>query len=345
MIWTLTALLAAVAGPPADQRAARCATITALPVSWSCVETPRGVAIAATRDRATQLAALAKQGEGRFLLRFATPVPSYAVVEMKDGQVDPSLDAQLKQRRVAWRLPWLSEAAMAEGYRTSITRAVTAKAQAMGLDADRSAALVQAALAQQAAMIAPEALRAKEAGALPHELGHGWFINAFWPDATARVGDHYGGPAPDWMDETAAVMMEDDRLADSRRRQFRAIHASTDPEAKAKLVDLSLFLSGGHPAVPKVDLAGATSGVRVLTGEEASRIAAVAGTFYLQARLFADYVTARSGDPAAFRSAARAFAAGRDTARWLAEDGARLHLPTTAAALQRDWEAWLATSG
>ena len=343
MFWTMGLVLAAAGGNGADQTPARCATIAALPVSWACVDTARGLVIAATRDRATQLAALATQGEARFRLRFATPAPSYAVVEMKDGAVDPRLDAELKQRRVAWRLPWLSEAAMAESYRTSVTRAVTAKAQAMALDADRTAALVQAALAQQAASVAPEALRTKEAGALPHELGHGWFTNAFWPDATARAGDHYGGPAADWMDETAAVMMEDDRLANSRRRQFRAIRAGSDADAKARLVDLSLFLSGGHRALPKIDLAGAKSGVQVLTGEEASRVAAVASTFYLQARLFADYVLARSGDPAAFRSAAQAFAAGKDTARWLADEGHRLHLPATTAALQRDWEAWLAS--
>jgi hypothetical protein len=239
-------------------------------------------------------------------------------------------------------MPWLSEHDMAEGYRSSITRAVTAKATAMELDADRTAALVAAAIAQQADKIAPAALQAREAGALPHELGHGWFINAFWPDATVRTSDHYGGPAPDWMDETAAILMEDDAMATSRRTGFAAIYNGDDAAARTRLLDLTTFLSGGHPALPNLDTTTSTGRVRVLTGEEGARIAATARGFYLQARLFADYVLARSGNPAAFRSAADAFAKGQTTAAWLAANGARLHIPNTVAGVEADWRAWLA---
>ena len=269
------------------------------------------------------------------------PVPSYAVVEMVDQSVDLRLDAALDARGVKWRLPWLSEAATSEAYRASIERAVTAKAQTMGLGAEQTAALARSALAQQADRFAPEALRAKEASALPHELGHGWLTKVFWPRAVAGSSDHYGGPAPDWLDETAAILMEDDALATSRRRQFTAIYRGPDAAARARLIDLSPFLSGGHPALPKIDLAGATAGVRVLTGAEAAGIVAAAGGFYLQARVFTDYVLARSGQPDAFRSAADAFASGKTLADWLANNGARLHLPTTIAAVQADWEAWL----
>lgn len=326
--------------------APRCAAIESLiPQGWACLEADRGLIVAGSHDRAQRLATLAGEGAARFRLRFARAVPLFAIVETIDGQTDAKLDTALKAAGIDWRMPWLSEHDMAEGYRTSITRAVTAKAKAMQLDPDRTAALVAAAMAQQADKMSPATLQTREAGALPHELGHGWFINAFWPDAAIRASDHYGGPAPDWMDETAAVLMEDDAMANSRRTGFAAIYNGDDTAAKARLLDLATFLSGGHPALPKIDTTASSDRVQVLTGEEGARIAAAARGFYLQARLFADYVVARSGDPAAFRTAADAFARGRTTADWLAADGARLHIPTTIAGVQADWQAWLAKRG
>lgn len=339
MIASIMAVAAALAGPAAPPA---CASLrAAVPAGWNCADTRHGMVIAGSAARAAQLAALATLGEQRFRRRFGLATPSYAVVEMRGMTADPSLMAELKRVGVRWRLPWLSEAAMIEAYSASITRGVTAKAQTMRLDAAQTATLVRAALAQQAARLSPESLRAREAGSLPHELGHGWFIQAYWAAAAVDGGGHYGGPAPDWMDETAAVLMEDDALADSRRRQFAAIYAGADAAARARLTDLTSFLSGGHPALPQLGQSAQTSGVRVLSGDEAGAIAAAAGTFYLQARLFADYVLERSGDPAAFRTAAAAFAAGKDTPEWLATVGKRLKLPTTVVALQADWDAWL----
>jgi len=312
--------------------------------SRACVDTAGGLVLAGTADRAQALAAIATQGEARFRTRFARAVPRYAVVEMAGATIDTALDARLKAAGYLWRLPWLSEAAMAGAYRGSVLRAVEAQAKAMALDPARTEQLKAAALAQQAARLDPAKMREREAGALPHELGHGWFIRAYWPAAERKgSGDHYGGPAPDWMDEVAAVLMESDAMADGRRARFATLYRGDDAAARARLLDLAAFLSGGHPALPALDLPrSGGGGVRVLTGAEAAGVAAVAGDFYLQARLFADYVLDRSGDPAAFRSAGAAFAAGRTTAEWLATDGARLKLPGTVAGVERDWRAWLA---
>lgn len=320
-----------------------CATILpALPPTQMCEEAPGGIVIAATTPRALKLVELAAQGEERFQRRFGRAVPRYSVIEMDDGKIDKNLDASLKRAGFVWRLPWLSEDAMGNGLKASITRAVTSKAQTMNLDADHTAAMVRSALAQASASVDPAALRAKQAGALPHELGHGWFIHAFWPNAAAANG-HYGGPAPDWMDETAAILMEDDAFAKRRREQFETIYRATDAAAKAKLVDLTSFLSDGHPAMPALNLPASARGVQVLTGEEAAQVASAAGGFYLQARMFADYVLDRSGDPAAFRSAAESFARGDTTAQWLARSGRKLRVPQTMLALQQDWERWLAS--
>jgi len=340
----LIPMLLAVASAGAQGLPSGCAAL-ALP-SRACVDTAGGIVLAGTPARASALAAIASEGEARFRTRFARPGPRYAVVEMDAATVDAVLDARLEAAGYQWRLPWLSEAAMTGAYRDSVTRAVETKAKAMALDPARTEQLKAAALSQQAARLDPVQMRERERGALPHELGHGWFIRAWWPATERRAsGDHYGGPAPDWMDEVAAVLMESDAMAQGRRTRFASIHDGTDAAAKARLLDLATFLSGGHPALPVLDLAksggGGAGGVRVLTGAEAAGVAAAAGDFYLQARLFADYVLDRSGDPAAFRTAAAAFAAGRTTAKWLATDGAKLRLPGTVAGVESDWRAWL----
>jgi hypothetical protein len=338
------ALFFSVVTPIPTAAPARCdALAAAIPSTQRCLATPGGIIIAGSADRAAQLSRLAALGEARFEQRFGRKVPAYAVVETGDGSRNAALDAVLDKQGYVSRLPWLSPEAMANAYRASISRAVTAQAAARNLTAEQTRALIDSALSQQSAKWNPAKLADTETGTFPHELGHGWFIKAFWPAATATGGDHYGGPAPDWMDETAAVLMESDALAERRRSQFAAIYRGSDAEAKARLLDLGTFLSGGHPALPKLDLPETSrTAVNVLTGEEAARVARVAGSFYLQARLFADYVLDRSGNPAAFRTAADAFAAGKDSAGWLGTSGARLHLPDTVAALQKDWEGWLA---
>ncbi|MEN3746931.1 hypothetical protein TPR58_07115 [Sphingomonas sp. HF-S3] len=339
----LAALL--LAGTPAGQTSdpARCEAIReAIPPTQRCMPTPGGIVIAGSAERAAQLSRIATSGEGRFEQRFGRKVPAYAVVETGDGTQNAALDAILERRGYVSRLPWLSPEAMANAYRASITRAVTAQAASRNLTAAQTSALIESALAQQSAKWDPATLAELETGTLPHELGHGWFIKAFWPTSAPKAGDHYGGPAPDWMDETAAVLMESDALAEKRRRQFATIYSGSDAAARASLLDLGTFLSGGHPALPKLDPSTSGGSVNVLTGDEAARIAKAAGSFYLQARLFADYVLDRSGDPAAFRSAADAFAAGKDSAGWLAASGPRLRLPSDIPALQKDWEQWLA---
>lgn len=338
MLGSMTAMLLASAAP-----APGCAAVQeALGEGRVCADIGPGVVIAGDRARADRLAAIARAAMTRFETSFDRSVPRFAIVETVDGALGATLEKALADAGFAWRMPWLSEGDMAGAYRASIERGVTAKAAALGLDADRTMQMVAAAWQQAADRLSPAALRKREAGALPHELAHGWFIHAYWPRAEARANDHYGGPAPDWMDEMAAVLAEDEAMADGRRAQFAAIHGGQNAAARARLLDLATFLSGGHPALPKIDVGAQKGRVGVLTGAEAAAIAQVAGTFYLQARSFADYLRARSGGSAAYRSAAAAFAGGKDTAGWLRDEGARLNLPTTIAGVERDWRAWAA---
>ena len=69
---------------------------------------------------------------------------------------------------------------------------------------------------------------ARDAGVLPHEIGHGWYVELFWPGAVQDRSGHYGGPGPDWLDETAAILMETEAFAADRRRQFEQIYRGTN---------------------------------------------------------------------------------------------------------------------
>ena len=210
--------------------------------------------------------------------------------------------------------------------------------------AAREAAVAQA-LTKLTAQATPGSDDVRDRTALPHELGHLWFIRTYWPDRSA-AGGHYGGPAPDWFDEVAAVLMEDDASGTARRDQFAATLAGTrgTVEERDRLLDLQSYLSTEHPALPGVratagDVRPGGGGVRVLTGPEAQKIAADGLFFYLQSRRFADYLIERTGNPAVFGRVADAIAAGGSFADWLSVSGYPA-LPTTLDGLAADWRAW-----
>lgn len=184
--------------------------------------------------------------------------------------------------------------------------------------------------------------------AMQHELGHLWMIADRWPrfgdeEAAGRAGRHYGGPAADWFDETAAVLMEDAAMTAGRRALFGAIRRGEHPGEQVAAI--AEFVTMEHPAIAHVRARpdpkpGAS--VMVLAGEDARRVAAGAKAFYAQARVFADYLIERSGRADVFAAIADAAAEGRDFASWLGRDGAHYGLPATLPALELDWQAWVA---
>lgn len=73
---------------------------------------------------------------------------------------------------------------------------------------------------------------------LPHEIGHAVFIRFVVP---RTVDDEYGGDAPDWLDEMAAMAFEDADGIRMRRSEARR-HA-----AEGRLIPLRRLLSMTHP--------------------------------------------------------------------------------------------------
>lgn len=339
-----------------DRGCASIETITAK--VGQCVDAPNGVILAASADRATTLAAIAAHGEERFARHFDRSPPRYALIE-GDGAFDAPVGDALAAAGYVWRFPWLSAKAQSDGMAASVRRAVEARAKAEGATAQVTEAKVAAALAQQQARQTPDAIDRRERGVVPHELGHGWYMRGWWPEPP-KVGGatrKYGGPGPDWMDEVAAVLMEDDVMTAERRRGFASRLAAGGSE-RERLLDLKTFLTADHPmagrsftmpaptpppsgTVPQVGAPVRISRVGVMSGEEAKSLAASGLLFYLQSRMFADYLIERAGPSRAFVTAADMFAGGGTTADWLARHGAALGLATDIDALEADWRAWV----
>lgn len=353
-------VLTATAMPDGDRGCGAIAAISAK--VGQCADAPRGVVLAATSDRATALAALAAQGEDRFARHFDRAPPPYALIE-GDGAFDPAMGEALAAAGYVWRFPWLSAKAQSDGIAASVRRAVEARAKAQGATAEATEAMVTAALAQQEARQTPQAIDRRERGVVPHELGHGWYMRGWWPEVP-KVGGakgQYGGPGPDWMDEVAAVLMEDDVLTAERRSGF-ASRLEAGGSERERLLDLKTFLTMDHPMAGRASTMPATalppagtapqagapvriSRVGVMSGEEARSLAASGLLFYLQSRSFADYLIERAGPSRAFVTAADTFAAGGTTADWLARHGPSLGIATDIDALQADWRTWVAGRG
>jgi len=357
----LLALTAIQASAMQDERPG-CATIAGIAAKvGQCADAPHGVVLAATEDRAAVLAAIAAQGEARFARHFGRNPPRYALIE-GDGAFDAAVGDALAAAGYVWRFPWLSAKAQSDGMAASVRRAVEARAKAQGATTEATEAMVTAALAQQQARQSPEAIDRRERGVVPHELGHGWYMRGWWPEPpkAGEVKRQYGGPGPDWMDEVAAVLMEDDVLTAERRSGF-ASRLEAGGSERERLLDLKTFLTTDHPmagralsvAAPALPAGTAPqpgapvtiSRVGVMTGDEARSLAASGLLFYLQSRSFADYLIERAGPSRAFVTAADTFAAGGTTADWLARHGASLGIATDIDTLQSDWRAWVAARG
>ncbi|PBJ82671.1 hypothetical protein CMZ84_11060 [Lysobacteraceae bacterium NML93-0399] len=176
---------------------------------------------------------------------------------------------------------------------------------------------------------------------LRHEVGHAMYAAMYWPDATGTLQDRYGTPAPDWMDEAAAIAMEP---PESQARHLAAF-IDVAKRRPRDVPDLATFLSAEHP-VRSAGLARALargpksdSGVQMMVSNGQSFPGIE--TFYGQSLLTALFLTETSGNPQILATISRAVADGLDFDAWLARDGAANNLPSTIGALQPVWHDWL----
>lgn len=339
------------AAPGAASDTPLCAQATRLVTDLVCVESARGVVLAGTRERAEYLLGLAEDGAARFVTHFGREPLRYAVVEGRDAVTPHETIDALRKSGFPVILPWLSETVFRQQTELSLRRALGA--QMAGQPQAQIDAALATALARQ---IDPEHRMRIELAAVSHELGHHWFRIGYWPDAPLGENKHYGGPSPDWLDEMSAVLMEapssfEDRITQFRQRfdTYRANPAQADENTRL-LVDLPNFFTEVHPASAQVRLLNEQrtaeekkNAVRILTGEEARKIAEGGARFYLQSAVVSQYLIDRSGDQQVFDRIARAFVRGETIEQWLTNAEPKGTLPRDLTAMQADWFEWLET--
>jgi len=268
---------------------------------------------------------------------------------------DAASDADLRDAGYAGVLPWVLLDQRLEMLRDTIRRQVEVQTQGL------PPAVVEQVLEQAYASAGVSAAGEeddpdKTAGAMVHELGHLWFsLGLGWPEAVDGRTAYGAADAPDWMDEVAAVLMENATLTDGRRAHLSALYVDGGEDA---LAPLATYLSLEHPLLAAAAMrqevlaqraaeGGANqSQAIVLTGEDAQAFLAQSTgmapeVFYAQTRGFIDYIDARSGGATFFADAAQAVRHGATFSDWLGEHASEYGVPASVDALQEDWGSWL----
>lgn len=140
---------------------------------------------------------------------------------------------------------------------------------------------------------------------LPHELGHEMFVRYLVPRTQV---DEYGGDAPDWLDEMAAIAFED-RAGTTLRRQDAARHAARDA-----LIPLRKLLTMQHPEWAARGRAPANA--RTSAGPASNDTPA----YYATVSALFDYLVLRTGDPRIIRVLAAEVRNHTPMERWLADN-------------------------
>lgn len=337
---------AAAAAPVGQDRCAAARTV--VPGLSACVETPRGLVMAGNAEEAGSLARHAAAGEERFRMHFGTPPPPYALL------TSTRLEHVEAVKKLGFQavLPWTTRSDMELMLLQAIRKSAETAARAQGIPAAQVAAVGnQAVTRSREAVLA--GWRTRESGIIPHELGHIWFAGVFWPNDPPPDGRRYGTAAPDWLDEIAGILAEDERLSEERRGQFVGLYRGEAPSQRLRqiprdrLINLAAFLEGEHP---KMRSGAAVASDAAPAGDNRLSVTirmegsgAETTMFYLQTRMFADFLIARSGRPQIFADVARAIAGGQSFDRWLEGAARKYPLPKNRALLVADWRAWLET--
>lgn len=306
-----------------------------------------GIAIIGEDKTAPALLRTAQTGARQFEQFFARKTPPIAIVP--GGIVSPELGAKINAAGYDLILPWMSETDRQKFAAESVRKQVLE--QTKGMPEAQQKAIIDMALSKIDASDSDSATP-KQKGALTHELGHLWFMAAFENASLDRpvAGHGYGGWAPDWLDETAAILMENETLTQARREAFTKM---TDDQ----LYPLRDYLAMEHPAAKTAkkltqtyggsdkDGSAGTGESRAifLTGAEAEAFLGQAQDhdpvrFYTQTRGFIDFLTDQTNNPRLFGEIAAHLAGGDSFESWLVK---RNDLPNELAELEILWRNWI----
>lgn len=312
---------------------------------WVCTASGRGLALALP-DQAQQLAGTLDDAVADFESYFGASDYSFAVLST------PSLPneavAFLKERGFL-ALPWITEASRGNLIRLSVERQV--EEQTKGMSEEQRAAILAQAL-EQVASAGAGALQppsAVELGALAHEAGHILFREFYDGDAALEKSvSRYGSSAPDWIDELAAVLNENGELTTGR---YASAQKRLEEGKSANPYPLLEYLEMEHPSLRAAQALRERSGqsgenvTLILSGEEAEQFLKESrgdpAEFYLQTRLFADFMLDTTGDQRIFAKIANGVKKQGTFGRWLGANHEEFGLAGDIAGLETQFSSWI----
>lgn len=165
---------------------------------------------------------------------------------------------------------------------------------------------------------------------LRHEIGHDLFIRYLVPSSRES---QYGGDAPDWLDEMAAIAFERAEQAATRRQEAGRY------AREGTLLPLSRFLTMIHPELT-ARRPSAPSGQTVRVAPGASN---ETPRFYAMARAFYDFLVARTNSTVIVAELAVAFRNGEPLDRWLLARTGHRGRADRLEALDAAFLAWIAS--
>lgn len=307
-----------------------------------------GLAVARSAEDATNYLLALEEGRRRFQDTFHATPEKTAIIQGNAAYAAAS--GALGELGYQYSLPWVDQveqdALIADQIRTQVAASGVPISEA-SLQAQIDGILE----GRRSEPPGPDRAR----GLIAHEFGHIWFMSDIWDDDT-RTMNHYGGSAPDWLDELAAVALESPDLTESRRERFRADQTSEDRLSLARFFEMT------HPSAEIARRVAAERGgerpervepapgqriiarTMTLTGEDARRVIAGSDSnplsFYSMARGVLDYF-ADEAEPGALLALSSALRNGDSLDDWLAGHGADFGLASSASALENDWDRWV----
>lgn len=170
-------------------------------------------------------------------------------------------------------------------------------------------------------------IQAPPSSLLRHEIGHDLFIRHLVPSTRA---DQYGGDAPDWLDEMAAIAFESETMRDSRRR------AAVRYAREKKLIPMRRFLSMTHPEL-EASASLSSSNSLATAFEPASSETPL---FYATASAFHEFLLAHTGSQSIVVELATAFREKKDLQAWILT---RLRQRNGLEGLDEEFSQWIAS--
>lgn len=164
---------------------------------------------------------------------------------------------------------------------------------------------------------------------LRHEIGHDIFVRRLVP--STRDGQ-YGGDAPDWLDEMAAVAFEGEDLRTVRRR------AATRYAREGRLIPLRRFLTMTHPEMEAGSIPASSDG----TTRAFEAVSDDTPIFYAMASAFHDFLRQRTGDHAVVAEMAAVVRRRGSLERWILRRTGHDDRNDGIAALDEEFHAWIA---